>query len=208
MFTGIIEEVGKLLSRKQNGKNITLSISAHSILDTVKLGDSISSNGVCLTVTKLENTSFHADLMPESIKRSTFNTVSIGSPINLERALQANARLDGHIVAGHVDCIERLQEIKTLSESYELTFSLNAKHRIYMIEKGSVAINGISLTIISVRNNSFTVGIIPHTYKVTNLHTLSIGSSVNIEFDQLGKYILNQSKASTLDLDTLTRWGY
>ncbi|OYQ74809.1 riboflavin synthase [Wohlfahrtiimonas chitiniclastica] len=207
MFTGIIEEVGTLQSKQQRGDVITIKVGCRAILTDVKIGDSIASNGVCLTVTKFDAQSFEADLTPESLKRSTFASLPMGSSINLERALLANSRLDGHLVSGHVDTITQLTRLQKLQNSYVLSFRLDKSHQKLVVEKGSIAINGISLTVTDVTMNAFSVSVIPHTFEMTNLHNLKEGSRVNIEFDQLGKYILKE-QASTLTYDKLAQWGY
>ncbi|OYQ70645.1 riboflavin synthase [Wohlfahrtiimonas chitiniclastica] len=207
MFTGIIEEVGTLQSKQQRGDVITIKVGCRAILTDVKIGDSIASNGVCLTVTKFDAQSFEADLTPESLKRSTFASLPMGSSINLERALLANSRLDGHLVSGHVDTITQLTRLQKLQNSYVLSFRLDKSDQKMVVEKGSIAINGISLTVTDVTMNAFSVSVIPHTFEMTNLHNLKEGSRVNIEFDQLGKYILKE-QASTLTYDKLAQWGY
>ncbi|KZS23797.1 riboflavin synthase [Wohlfahrtiimonas chitiniclastica] len=207
MFTGIIEEVGTLQSKQQRGDVITIKVGCRAILTDVKIGDSIASNGVCLTVTKFDAQSFEADLTPESLKRSTFASLPMGSSINLERALLANSRLDGHLVSGHVDTITQLTRLQKLQNSYVLSFRLDKSDQKMVVEKGSIAINGISLTVTDVTMNAFSVSVIPHTFEITNLHNLKEGSRVNIEFDQLGKYILKE-QASTLTYDKLAQWGY
>ncbi len=207
MFTGIIEEVGTLQSKQQRGDVITIKVGCRAILTDVKIGDSIASDGVCLTVTKFDAQSFEADLTPESLKRSTFASLPMGSPINLERALLANSRLDGHLVSGHVDTITQLTRLQKLQNSYVLSFRLDKSDQKMVVEKGSIAINGISLTVTDVTMNAFSVSVIPHTFEITNLHNLKEGSRVNIEFDQLGKYILKE-QASTLTYDKLAQWGY
>lgn len=208
MFTGIIEEVGTLQAKQPRGDVITIKINCTKILENVKIGDSIASNGVCLTVTQFDGKSFNADLTPESLKRSTFAKLTTGNTVNLERALLANSRLDGHMVAGHVDTITTLQSIKKFEHSYELSFALNRAHQKFVIEKGSIAINGISLTVANVTATSFSISVIPHSYSITNLKALKEGDSVNIEFDQLGKYLLKDQTESTLTYDQLAQWGY
>lgn len=208
MFTGIIEEVGALQAKQHRGDVITIKIGCTKVLENVKIGDSISSNGVCLTVTKFDGHGFWADLTPESLKRSTFANATMGSRVNLERAMLANSRLDGHIVSGHVDTMTTLQSLQKLQNSYVLSFALAREYQKLVVEKGSIAINGISLTVTDVTANAFSVSVIPHSFEITNLHQLKEGNRVNIEFDQLGKYILKEKEQSTLSYDKLAEWGY
>lgn len=208
MFTGIIEEVGTLQGKQSRGDVITIKIGCRKVLEDVKIGDSIASNGVCLTVTRFDQHAFWADLTPESLKRSTFAALNIGSAVNLERALLANSRLDGHMVSGHVDTMTTLDMVQKLQNSYVLRFALTKANQKYVVEKGSVAINGISLTVTDVTERSFCVSVIPHTFEITNLNQLKKGSAVNIEFDQLGKYLLKEKSESTLTYDKLAQWGY
>ena len=208
MFTGIIEEVGTLQGKQHRGDVITIKIGCKKVLENTKIGDSIASNGVCLTVTKMDNHGFWADLTPESLKRSTFATATTGNFINLERAMLANSRLDGHIVSGHVDTMTTLLSLQKFQNSYVLTFALPKEYQKLVVDKGSIAINGISLTVTNVTMNSLSVSVIPHTFEITNLHQLKEGNRVNIEFDQLGKYILKDREQSTLSYDKLAEWGY
>ncbi len=208
MFTGIIEEVGVLQAKQHRGDVITIKIGCKKVLENAKIGDSIASNGVCLTVTKMDGHGFWADLTPESIQRSTFAKLTLGGAVNLERALLANSRLDGHLVSGHVDTMSTLQSLQKLQNSYVLRFSLAREYQKLVVEKGSIAVNGISLTVTDVSPNSFSVSVIPHSFEITNLHQLKDGNSVNIEFDQLGKYILKEKEQSTLTYDQLAKWGY
>lgn len=208
MFTGIIEEVGVLQAKQHRGDVITIKIGCKKVLENVKIGDSIASNGVCLTVTQFDGHGFWADLTPESLKRSTFANATMGSRVNLERAMLANSRLDGHLVSGHVDTMTTLLALQKLQNSYVLSFALSREYQKLVVEKGSIAINGISLTVTDMTVNSFSVSVIPHSFEITNLHQLKEGHRVNIEFDQLGKYILKEKEQSTLSYDKLAEWGY
>ena len=185
MFTGIIEEVGNLLAI--TNKNI--KINAKNVLSETKIGDSISVNGVCLTVTRLFRDSFEADISPETLKVTAFNKLKIGDLINLERALPANGRFGGHIVSGHIDGIGTVSSIEKLSDFYNLSIILSESELKYTVKKGSIAINGISLTIANIDNNKISIAVIPHTYENTMLKTLKNGDYVNIETDILSKYI-------------------
>lgn len=208
MFTGIIEEVGTLQAKQNRGDVITIKVGCKAVLDNTKIGDSIASNGVCLTVTKMDAQGFWADLTPESLKRSTFAALTMGSAINLERAMIASSRLDGHIVSGHVDTMTTLQTLQKLQNSYVLRFALAKEYQKLVVEKGSIAINGISLTVTDVTATTFSVSVIPHTFHITTLHLLKEGQQVNIEFDQLGKYILKDKQQSSLSYEKLAEWGY
>ena len=209
MFTGIIEERGKI-SKITHQTHITrLTIDAKKVLEDVKLGDSIAVNGVCLTVTQFGEDYFNADVMPETLKRTGFDQYRIGTVVNLERALRVGDRLGGHLVSGHIDGEAELTKIEDLGDVRELTITLKEPHGGLIIPKGSIAIDGISLTIIAVTQQSFTVGIIPHTYENTNLSSLKIGDRVNIEFDIYGKYVQAQrGDEKSLSYEHLEEWGY
>ncbi|GGZ94255.1 riboflavin synthase [Ignatzschineria ureiclastica] len=210
MFTGIIEERGEITQINHQQHRSYLTFRASKVLEDVKLGDSIAVNGVCLTVTQFDNHSFQADLMPETIKRTGFHRYQRGTKVNLERALRVGDRLGGHMVSGHIDGEAKLSRIDDLGDIHELTFVLQNAHEGLLIPKGSIAIDGISLTLISVAEREFKVGIIPHTFAETNLAELKIGGYVNIEFDLVGKYIKAQHQAerSQLNYQTLSHWGY
>lgn len=185
MFTGIVEEVGHV---KAIGNGI-LQIEASRVLEDVHLGDSIAVNGICLTVTRFSSHSFQADVMPETIKRTSLGELKLGSPVNLERALTLASRLGGHIVSGHIDGTGRIVSLK--DDKNAILMKIQAKGSIlrYIVEKGSVALDGISLTVAEVSNRDFTVSLIPHTRQVTNLSSKGEGSLINIENDVVGKYV-------------------
>jgi riboflavin synthase len=185
MFTGIIEEVGKVL-------NITdkkIIISAQTVLNGTKIGDSIAVNGVCLTVTKVNTNSFDADISPETMKVTVFGNLKTGSAVNLERAMSADGRFGGHIVSGHIDGLGKVKSILKENDFYRISIELPAELAKYTVKKGSISINGISLTIADIKANIISVSVIPHTFKNTNLQNLRIGDFVNIETDILGKYV-------------------
>lgn len=209
MFTGIIEELGEIRSIEHKKDLTVITIGAKTVLEGTKLGDSIAVNGTCLTTTKLGNDYFEADVMPETLKKTELGTYHKGLKVNLERALAVGDRLGGHLVSGHIDGGAVLTKVMPLTEVHELTFKLDNPHEGLIIPKGSIAIDGISLTIMGVTKDTFTVGIIPHTFSVTNLGSKKIGDRVNIEFDMYGKYVRAQNEAKeTLTRETLSNWGY
>ena len=210
MFTGIIEEVGRV-ARIGGG---SLVIDCQKVLEDVHLGDSIAVNGVCLTVTHFDRSSFTADVMPETVRRTSLAELKKGSPVNLERALTLASRLGGHIVSGHIDGTGEIVKFADEGNAILMTVSAESGLLRYIVEKGSVALDGISLTVASVTDHDFTVSLIPHTREVTNLGSKKLGSPINIETDVLGKYVekmLGGSKAPakrTLTLDFLRENGF
>ena len=188
MFTGIIESVGEIKSIVQNQKNIDMEILS-PISGDLRVDESISHNGVCLTVTEFNSKSHKVTLVDETLKKSNFSNVKVGSLLNLERSMKANGRLDGHIVQGHVDDTAKCINIVDQSNSWLYTFKISKDFSNYIIEKGSICVNGVSLTCYNINDDEFTVAIIPHTYEFTNFNLINIGELVNIEFDILGKYI-------------------
>ena len=188
MFTGIIESVGEIKSIVQNQKNIDMEILS-PISGELRVDESISHNGVCLTVTEFNSKSHKVTLVDETLKKSNFSNVKVGSLLNLERSMKANGRLDGHIVQGHVDDTAKCINIVDQSNSWLYTFKISKDFSNYIIEKGSICVNGVSLTCYNINDDEFTVAIIPHTYEFTNFNLINIGELVNIEFDILGKYI-------------------
>ena len=189
MFTGIIEETGivKSFSKKTNGAEIQIQCS--TVLEGSKIGDSISINGACQTITQLSEDSFCADVSDETLNITTFDKMKSGDIVNLERALTLNSRLGGHIVSGHVDCKGKFISVEKLSEFHNLSFEIPVQQSKYVVYKGSITINGISLTVAQVIGNIITAAIIPQTFDNTNLKYLKSGDYVNIETDILGKYV-------------------
>jgi len=187
MFTGIIEAVGNLTETRRDGTNMHLKISS-GISNELKVDQSVSHNGICLTVTKIENGSHWVTAIDETLKRSNLGTLNEGDIINLERCMVMNGRLDGHMVQGHVDTTATVTSVKDEDGSWLFRFKLKDASEP-MVEKGSVSINGISLTCFDISDDSFSVGIIPYTFEHTNFQNLTEGSIVNIEFDIIGKYI-------------------
>ncbi|MDO4652041.1 riboflavin synthase [Corynebacterium durum] len=189
MFTGIIEQVGTISAVEPLGDSVRLTIDAPAILDGVALGDSIAVNGVCLTVAEHTATTFTADCMQETLDRSNLGELRVGSPVNLERAALVNARLDGHIVQGHVDATTTLTS-RNSSEHWDvLRFALPPTLARYIVEKGSIAINGTSLTVSALGDDYFEVSLIPITLRDTIFGKLAVGGTVNLEVDVLAKYV-------------------
>jgi len=191
MFTGIIEEVGIVSAFNKLSHGADLKISCKKVLEDVKLGDSISVNGVCQTVIKFDNTSFEVNISDETLKVSNLSNLKTGNLVNLERALKLSDRLSGHIVSGHVETIVKYLYKEQLGEFYNMYFEIPSNYRKYMVKKGSITINGISLTIANIDENTFSCAVIPHTFENTNLKELKNSDIVNIETDILAKYTEN-----------------
>ena len=213
MFTGIIEEIGVLKERRDGSHSCTLTVRCEKILEGTKIGDSIAVNGTCLTVTKLNADSFDVDVTPETMRRTAFSIVRVGSKLNLERALRIGDRLGGHLVCGHVDFVGKLIKKEQEGNAVNLTFSVPEQWMKYILAKGSIAIDGVSLTIAKKQSNSFFVSLIPHTGEMTILLLKQIGDPVNIECDCIGKYIEqlighNTSSSIGVTMDTLIAGGY
>ncbi len=185
MFTGIVEELGKISLIT----NSSLKVSCRKILDGTSIGDSISVNGICLTVTEIENESISFDLSPETVQRTSLKLLKRGDWVNLERALKFDGRLGGHILLGHVDTVTKISGIKREKRSFIFTFKIPPRYNHLLIEKGSIGIEGISLTVARILPDSFSVYIIPHTFENTNLKFKKVGNFVNLEFDVIGKYV-------------------
>lgn len=189
MFTGIIEEIGKVKAIQKGEKSSVLTIAAETILENTIIGDSISVNGVCLTVTALTSDAFQMDVMAETLDRSNLGQLTVGQKINLERALNLEKRLGGHIVSGHIDGIGTIQDFRPDDNAVWVTVTTSPDLLRYIIEKGSIAIDGISLTVAKVDDQSFAVAIIPHTAEETILLKKAVGDTVNLECDMIGKYV-------------------
>lgn len=189
MFTGIVEEMGKIKKIEQTSDHFTMAIEGNRILENVHIGDSISVNGVCLTVTTFSSSVFTVDIMPETVQATNLRHLAEGSNVNLERAMAANERFGGHFVSGHVDGTGEIIEKKPESNAvyYKIRTSPDITH--YLVMKGSVAVDGASLTVFGVTEDTFTISLIPHTLKETVLGSKEIGDLVNIECDIVGKYI-------------------
>ena len=216
MFTGIVEEMGKIVQVEKGAKSSRLTVSGDKIFSDLKLGDSVATNGVCLTVTSFSKGIFTADVMNETLKRSNLGELRQGSMVNLERAMIANGRFGGHIVSGHIDGTGVITKIEQDDIAVWYTIRADRKIMKYIIEKGSVAIDGISLTIAKVTDNDFSVSLIPHTAKETVLGYKKTGDTVNLENDVVGKYIehfLNfkeepETKSSGITKEFLLKAGF
>ncbi|HVB03882.1 MAG TPA: riboflavin synthase [Chitinophagaceae bacterium] len=191
MFTGIIESKGILVSTRKIRGNLRMTI-ASGISAALSLDQSVSHNGVCLTVTGVQEGTHQVDVIAETLEKTNLGQWIKGDIINLERAMKLGDRLDGHLVQGHVDCRAACREMVQKKGSLEFRFSYPDRFAGLVIEKGSICVNGISLTAFNVTGSAFTVAIIPNTLEHTNMHSLVLGSEVNIEFDLIGKYILHQ----------------
>lgn len=189
MFTGIIEEIGHVQRINQQSRSAQIQIKASKVLSDVAVGDSIAVNGVCLTVVSFDNQHFIADVMPETINKTTLHELKPGSPVNLERALQVGARLGGHIVQGHVDAIGTIVQKQVLEIAIIYRIKTTPELLQFVVPKGSVAIDGISLTVVDVFQDSFTVSLIPHTAHETTLGGKDPGDQVNLESDIIGRYV-------------------
>lgn len=188
MFTGIIETLGVVEAIQQNGTNVTFTLRA-TIAPELKVDQSLAHDGVCLTVEKIEEGSYQVTAIEETIRKTNLAMWKVGRKVNLERCMVMNGRLDGHIVQGHVDCTAICTEVKKLEGSWEFRFEFDPAFAALVIEKGSISVNGTSLTCFHVSNNAFTVAIIPYTYEHTSIQEIAAGDAVNIEFDILGKYV-------------------
>jgi riboflavin synthase len=194
MFTGIIEEVGRVEALKKRGTSAVLEVRAARVLQAMQLGDSIAVNGVCLTVRRQSPESFQAELSEETLNRSSLGNLKKGSLVNLERPLLATSRLGGHFVQGHVDGVGKVLAIRSDGDFAVWKFLLPSSIARYLVEKGSIAVDGISLTVAALTQGAFEVALIPHTLEHTNLRTRQIGDAVNLECDVLAKYVESMLK--------------
>jgi riboflavin synthase len=215
MFTGLVEEIGSIESVAKSARSAKITIKAKTVLEGVKLGDSICTNGVCLTVTGFGSDRFSVDVMAESMRRSNLKDLKKGDAVNLERALKLSDRLGGHIVSGHIDGTGRMESFVKEDNAVWITVSAAPELLKYIIEKGSIAIDGVSLTVAYVDDEVFKVSIIPHTKDVTTLLKKQPGQEVNLECDMIGKYIEKLMKfgtkpaaESSIDMDFLARNGF
>lgn len=188
MFTGIIEEIGEVVDLKSDKENIHITVKSN-ISSELKIDQSLAHNGVCLTVVNLGNNLHTVTAIKETIDKSNLGNLKVNDKVNLERAMKLGERLDGHIVQGHVDQIGKCIGIKETEGSWVLTFEYDKVLNNLTIEKGSITVNGVSLTVVNSKRNSFSVAIIPYTFENTNFHKIKVNTSVNLEFDVIGKYV-------------------
>ncbi|MDH4403007.1 MAG: riboflavin synthase [Flavobacterium sp.] len=188
MFTGIIETLGEIKAIEKEGGNVHLTITS-SITNELKIDQSVAHNGVCLTVTSINHNEYSVTAIQETIDKTNLSDWNIGNAVNLERAMKLGDRMDGHIVQGHVDQIGICKAIKEANGSWYYTFDYDPDLNNLTIEKGSITVNGVSLTVVNSMKNEFSVAIIPYTYEHTNFHDFEVGTKVNLEFDVIGKYV-------------------
>lgn len=211
MFTGMIEEVGRVRSIRTAADACVLTIGADVVLRDVHIGDSIAVNGTCLTVCSFDKSSFSADVMPETMRRTNLGMLQSGSPVNLERAMAADGRFGGHIVSGHIDGTGRLLSYRRESNAVWVTIAADAGILRYIVEKGSIAIDGISLTVARVTDTDFSVSIIPHTGEETTLLHKKAGDLLNLECDIIAKYVeklCGAQRSGGITEDFLARHGF
>ncbi|WP_302806465.1 riboflavin synthase [Cloacibacillus porcorum] len=220
MFTGLIETIGTVVSIMPSGEVVELTVQAPAIASELRLGDSISLSGACNTVTFFDANSFKVQMMPETQARTKLGRLKTGSPVNLERAMRLDSRLDGHLVAGHVDGMASVSKIESLDKTKKIYFSAPEEILAGIVEKGSVTIDGVSLTVVDAERDFFSVGVIPTTLAETTLKDLKAGDVVNIETDMIGKYIKKFMEAAfceknggekvknSLTWDKLTEYGW
>jgi len=211
MFTGLIEEVGSVKSTSLLGGGLRLTILAPHVCQGTQIGDSININGACQTVVDLKENTFSVETVEETLKKTNLGSFKQGTKVNLERALLPTSRLGGHFVLGHVDTVGKIVSVENLTGSTLIRISFDGSFSKYIIPVGSIAVDGISLTVAEIESNTFTIAVIPHTYKNTTLSVKRISNEVNLEFDVLGKYViksLNPQQNSKLSEAWLNEMGY
>ena len=216
MFTGLVAELGTVQRLARQGSSYHLTVGAKKVLENLKIGDSVAVNGACLTVVRMDDSGFTADVMPETVRLTNIGSLQPGSKVNLERTLRLCDGLDGHIVSGHVEGLGTIYEQRPEGIAVVVTISTPPELLKYIIKKGSIAIDGISLTVTEVTDTSFSVSLIPHTAKETTLGLKKVGDSVNLETDILGKYVermltwhqKQEGKTDTLDMNMLLENGF
>lgn len=213
MFTGIVEEIGYVKEIKKHSNGAAVVVNCSKILEDAKIGDSICTNGVCLTITEIGDKFFGAALSDETLRVSAFADIKAGDKLNLERALKLQDRLGGHIVSGHIDCVGHIISVEKLTDFYNIKIEFPQNMVKYVVYKGSITVDGISLTVAKIENNIFETAIIPHTFENTVLKDLKTGSIVNIETDILAKYVekllnFSDNKKSNISLDFLKENGF
>lgn len=220
MFTGIIEGLGHIAAIRSSGRGKRVTVDANFLLDRTKIGDSISVSGACLTAVEIENRRFEVDVSPETLNTTTLGKAKVGDRVNLERAMRLSDRIDGHLVSGHIDGTGIIKQRETLGNAINVIIEAAESLTRHMIDKGSVAVDGVSLTINSCDAKSFSVSIIPHTAKLTTIGFKNRGDHVNIETDMIGKYVVRflagvqrtgqgqPSKRSVIDQEFLIKTGF
>lgn len=213
MFTGIVEEIGVVRNISRGANGATLTVECSTILEDIKIGDSVSINGVCETVVSFDSKSFVVQISDETLSVTNFSKIKNGDFVNLERALMLNSRLGGHIVSGHIDTQAQIVSIEKLADFYNISLRLPDEILKYVVYKGSIAVNGISLTVADIENNICKIAIIPHTFNNTNFKYLNIGDFVNIETDILARYVekmlsANDNNSSKIDMSFLQENGF
>jgi riboflavin synthase len=215
MFTGIVETTGKVTRIDRLSESVRLSIAAGRVSEDVALGDSIAVNGVCLTVVSIDAPELVFDAVYETLRRTTLGSLAVGDVVNLERAMVANGRFGGHIVQGHVDGVGRIASMRPVGNAWQVFIDVDPNLMRYIVEKGSICIDGISLTVADAGGASFSVSVIPHTWENTTLSTRRAGDSLNIECDIIGKYIerlmgfsTSTNTAPSVSMDMLVRTGF
>lgn len=189
MFTGLVEETGGIRSVRRAGRSLHLTVSARAVLEGTRVGDSIAVNGVCLTVVRLESDAFTADVMPETYQKTNLAQLPAGAQVNLERTMALGDRFGGHIMQGHVDGVGTIKSLRQEEIAWWVTVTAGPDLLRYIVPKGSIAIDGISLTVVEVQPDGFTVSLIPHTWSVTAMRGRKVGDMVNLEVDILAKYV-------------------
>ena len=212
MFTGIIEEIGVVKDFRTVSDNAEISIECSKVLEDTKIGDSIAINGVCQTVISLSDNGFKAEVSKETLNVTNFSELKSGDKVNLERALTLNERIGGHLVSGHVDSVAKFVSAQKNNDFYDMVFKVNEETSRYIIKKGSITLNGISLTVADIKGTKVKAAVIPHTFENTNLSCLKQGQSVNVETDVFAKYIekflLNERTTSIITEDFLKENGF
>ena len=213
MFTGLVEEIGVISSIQNINNALYINVTANKIIKGLKIGDSIAINGACQTVIELKDNEFKVYASNETVNVTNFLSYKKGSFVNLERPLKLDARLDGHIVSGHIDTTAKIYAIRQIAETREFEFEIDMKYKNQLVPKGSISVDGISLTIADVTDNKFKITVIPHTYNSTTMKYLKIGDIVNIETDIIGKYIENYLSSNdninnNITIDLLERNGF
>ena len=191
MFTGLIEEIGTIKAVRQLGGGRRFTVQGNIVLEDMNIGDSIALNGVCQTVVAKNSSTFDVEAVEETLKKTTLASLSAGKKINLERAMKLGDRMGGHLVQGHVDCVGRVTEIKSLSTAINIWISFPEEYKKYIIPIGSICVDGVSLTAAKIEGNKFMLSIIPHTWEMTTINSLKTAIEVNLEFDIIGKYVEN-----------------